>query len=388
MPFATHADLISQVWQSSFVAFFCKWNPYSFIENTLGSYAWALNYPAPFLYFQAPLLLLARLLLPDFAAFVSALDPGGGLYYFYPHIHELLIVLKLPYLVFDISTGIVLSLVVDDTARSDFLFRFWMLNPIAIFVSFVFSQFDIIPTFFVILSVYFATKSRPGMSAISLGVGGSFKMFPLMLLPIVVLGLGQSLSQRVRLSLLGIAPFVLTSLPFVATKTFRQYVLFSGQASRIAAATINVGWVDVVAIFVVLYTVIVLHCFNSPRSPSTIWRWMFAVLLCFYSVANFHPQWFVWVAPIAGLASAFNRKMLWYYLILCVCFAVYTFYWGIALAGLLFAPLDPALFLSLPAPADLVARIMDPAGFILLFRSVFTGTALWSAYLALTDVKS
>jgi len=393
MPFATHGDLIAQVWMTNFVAPFSgNWNPYSSIENTCPACAPIVVYPAVFMYFQAGLLRVGRLLLPDLTVFISGLDPRlpdlGNPYYLYPHIHELLMLLKFPYLIFDISTGIVLSLVPDEANKSDFLFKFWMLNPIAIFVSFIFSQFDIIPTFFVILSVYLATRSSPGLAAVSLGLGATFKVFPLMLLPIMIVGVGQSLAQRVKLSLLGIAPFVLTSLPFVTTKSFRDYVLFSEQLGRVGAATINVGYWDVFAIFVALYTVIVLHCFNSARSPRNIWRWMFAVLLCFYSFAIFHPQWFVWVAPLAGLAAAYNKKTLWHYLILCVCFAVYTFYWGTALAGNLFAPLDPVLFRNLPAPTDLVARIVDPARFIVLFRSVFTGTALWCAFLALNEMKT
>ena len=391
MPIAAHGDLIFLVWASSFIAFrSAVWNPYFAVAAI--NPAWVPNYTVPFLFLEAAVLRLASFLIPDLPAFTAQLNLGdplnpflaGSPYYLYPHIHELLMLAKLPYLIFDISTGIVLSLVRGGTSKSNFLFRFWMLNPVAIFASFIFGQFDIIPTFFMVLAIYFINKLKFDAAAISLGLGAAFKTWPLLLLPTLVLGLAHSSVERVRLTFWGIVPFLITSLPFITDKAYVQAVLLNEQSLRIAAATINVGTFDMFAIFVAAYAVIVLHCFNSPRTPSVIWRWMFAILLSFYSLSLFNPQWFVWVAPLAGLASASNRKMLWYYVLLCVCFLVYTFNWGTALAGNLFAPLDPTFFRSLPAPKDLIAQIMDSNRFILLFRSVFTGTGLWTAYLALS----
>jgi hypothetical protein len=391
MPFATHPDLIGLTWFSSFIAF-GSGNPYSAVPISQ-----VLPYPPAFFFLDAAWLRLVRLFFPDLPAFIFGLNPGsptaqffGSPYYLYPYINELLAALKVPYLIFDISTGIILSLVVNENTKSDFLFRFWMLNPVAIFVSFIWGQMDIIPTFFVILAVYLASRSKPGPAALSLGLGASFKLFPLMLLPILILGLGKSLVQRVRLAFWGVVPLLIVSIPFVTTKAYTQNLFFSEAAGRITVATIQYGsWSGYVfAIFVALYTVIVLHFSTSEEKQSAIWRSMFAILLCLYSFAVFDVQWFLWVAPLAGVAIASDRKFLWSYILMCICYLVYTFYWGTATAGVLFAPLNPSFFLSLPAPSDLIAGIMDPIRFIVLFRSVFTGTALWSAYLALRNAGS
>jgi hypothetical protein len=386
MPFATHGDLILQAWLARPIAFFGKWDPYSFNAN----YSSALipGYPPAFLFFQAVFVRSATLLLPDAVAFLNGMDPTqpwAGFVYSYAHIHEFLFILKLPYLAFDICTAFLLSLTVDGM-RSRYAFRFWMLNPVAIFASFVFAQFDIIPTFFVALCIYFCSKRKLTSAALCLSAGAAFKLFPLMLLPLLVFGLGRTLAERTRIVLAGVLPFGIVLLPFVSSKGFVQHVLFSEMAGRTAAAGINVGQWDVFWIFVAVYTVIILHCMRSQStSPTTIWKWFFAVLLCFYSFALFHPQWFIWIVPLAGLAYAYNRRTLDYYIILCICFFVYTFYWGAALAGQLFASICPSFFVSLPAPSQIIGAVIDPTQFVQLFRSVLTGTAVWWAFKTLSE---
>jgi hypothetical protein len=385
MPFATHGDLILQSWLARPVAFFGQWNPYS---STL-----VPAYPPAFLYFQAAILRVAGLLLPDLTAFLNGLDPhlpglGNPPFYFYAHIHELLFILKLPYLIFDISTAVLLSLTLDGM-RSRYAFRFWMLNPIAIFSSFVFAQFDIIPTFFTTLCIYLCSKRKLTSAALCLSVGAAFKLFPLILLPLLVVGLGRTIAERTRIVVAGVLPFGIAILPFVSTKGFVQQALFSETASRVGQAVINVGQWDVFSIFIAVYTVIALHCMLSHKtSPTTIWKWFFAVLLCFYSFALFHPQWFIWIVPLAGLAYAHDRRTLDYYIILCICFFVYTFYWGTALAGDLFASICPSFFLSLPAPLQIIGTVIDPTQFVRFFRSVLTGTAVWWAFKTLSDNES
>lgn len=387
MPFATHGDLILQAWLARPIAFFGKWNPYN-SGLTLGIVP---AYPAAFLYVQAGILRLAALLLPDLTASLNALDPTSPLlsnWQFvssYAHIHEFLFILKLPYLAFDIGTAIILSLTFDGT-KSRYAFRFWMLNPVAIFASFVFAQFDIIPTFFLALCVYFCSKRRFTSAALCLGAGAAFKIFPLLFLPLLILGLGKSLAQRTRMLLAGVLPFAAVILPFFRTSGFVQTVLFSEMTSRVSEAGINVGQWDVFSILIAVYALIVLHCMRSHKtSPTTIWKWFLAVLLCFYAFALFHPQWFIWIIPLVSLAYASDRRTLDYFIIMLITFVVYTFYWGAALAGQLFAPICPAFFNSLPAPSDIIGSFMDAHQFVQLFRSVLTGTAVWWAFKTLSN---
>jgi hypothetical protein len=380
MPFATQSDLIVEAWLSRPIAFLGWWNPYSFSPTYIP------QFPPPILYLQAAILRIAAILLPDLPTFLNGMDLNAIYLYTanYPHIHELLLILKLPYLAFDILTAILLALTVRGTG-SKYAFRFWMLNPIAIYASFIFSQFDIIPTFFTMLAVYYCYRKKPTSAALSLGLGGAFKIFPLLLLPLLVLGLGRTITERLKLFVAGVVPFLLVMLPFITTKGFIHNVIFSEQTSRVGAAAIPLGVNDAFSIYIAVYAIIALHCmFSGKAKPETIWKWFLAALLSFYALAYFHPQWFIWFVPLAALAYAYDRRTLSYFIILCLCFVVFTFHLQ-DLAGPLFASISPSFFMNLPSPQQIIGKVADPALIIQLFRSVLTGTALWWAYRTLIE---
>ena len=48
-----------------------------------------------------------------------------------------------------------------DNHHKEFAFALWILNPIVIYISYIFGQIDIIPTFFVIFALHYARKVYP-----------------------------------------------------------------------------------------------------------------------------------------------------------------------------------------------------------------------------------
>lgn len=67
---------------------------------------------------------------------------------------------KMPYLVLDLLSGYIITKLVDNHHK-EFAFALWILNPVVIYISYIFGQIDIIPTFFVILALYYARKVYP-----------------------------------------------------------------------------------------------------------------------------------------------------------------------------------------------------------------------------------
>ena len=61
--------------------------------------------------------------------------------------------------------------------------------------------------------------------------------------------------------------------------------------------------------------------------------------------------------------------------------AVVFIYWGDLITKFLFASFDHRFFIYLPGPIPLINRFYDPAKFVNIFRSIFTGITLWMVYL-------
>lgn len=94
---------------------------------------------------------------------------------------------NMPYLVLDLLSGYLIVKLVDNHHK-EFAFALWILNPVVIYISYIFGQIDIIPTFFVILALYYAKKSISNtanssdntinfdaiLSVLALGIGATF----------------------------------------------------------------------------------------------------------------------------------------------------------------------------------------------------------------------
>jgi Gpi18-like mannosyltransferase len=63
----------------------------------------------------------------------------------------------------------------------------FLLEPWTYFQTVIYGHFDIIPTLFMVLALYLLVKERIKFSALSLGIGIMFKVFPIVLLPIIAL---------------------------------------------------------------------------------------------------------------------------------------------------------------------------------------------------------
>ncbi|KKR71597.1 MAG: hypothetical protein UU16_C0058G0004 [Candidatus Woesebacteria bacterium GW2011_GWA2_40_7] len=101
----------------------------------------------------------------------------------------LLLVLKLPYLPFDLGVAALLYKFFKDPKNKFLAFTIWMFNPINLYATYMMGQFDVIPTFLAILTLYFAVKrEKYFIAALFLGLGASFKIFPfLFLVPLALM---------------------------------------------------------------------------------------------------------------------------------------------------------------------------------------------------------
>lgn len=288
---------------------------------------------------------------------------------------------KLPYLFFDGGILILLTKLFAEEKKKKLVVILWLFNPLVLYTTYMIGQFDIIPVFFTVLALYLAKEKKLAWAALALGVGGAYKMFPLFFLPFLVVSQTGKIRDKLMLLLVGLLPYLLTILPFLGSLAFRQTVLFSEQTQKMLFAGISVSGAEYLSLFVVGY---VLFLFLAIFKKIELWRSFTLVMLLFFSVTHFHPQWFLWITPFLIIFIIEHPKLEFLPLSLLICWLIITLLFEPSLSVGLFAPLSHSLVQTVPLSTT-IARFYDVFQLKSLVRSVFAGVSLATVILLLKD---
>jgi hypothetical protein len=91
---------------------------------------------------------------------------------------------KLPLIIADYLTGLLLYhfvVMIKDREAALKVFILWFLNPLVIFVSSIYGNFDILAVFFSVLSLYAMYRKMYLSAGLAVGLGVAFKLFPMYL---------------------------------------------------------------------------------------------------------------------------------------------------------------------------------------------------------------
>lgn len=292
-------------------------------------------------------------------------------------LYQHLFLTKLPYLFFDLGVLWLLRRFVDEKRNRFLAAILWIFNPLVLYTSYMIGQFDIIPVFFTVLCLYSVKKSKLNWAAFSLGVGGAYKMFPLFFLPFLVVSQEKSLGQKIKLSLIGLAPYLFSILPFIGSTSFRQNVLFSNQSQKMLFAKVNVSGAEYLSVFVVVYIFLLAGCAIKKLD---LWKWFLMTLLLFFSVTHYHPQWFLWLTPFLVIFWIKYPKYWILPISLLGSWLIITMLFEPSLSISLFAPISKSLATVRPL-SESVAIFYDVFQFKSLIRSFFFGISLTMAAL-------
>ena len=131
--------------------------------------------------------------------------------------------LKVPSAILDVGTALLLFHIARLAGSSKSLARLvslaWIFNPFSILTTSVWGVNDPLPVFFTVLSLFFILRNKrrdPYLAGLSLGVGIALKLYPLLLLPVLLARTQGARAKLWSLALVIIAPLV-TSLPILLT---------------------------------------------------------------------------------------------------------------------------------------------------------------------------
>jgi len=386
MPFTFHSDLWAISFSQNLFIFKGVTNIYEYLVNLPATSDLVVNYGRnfftypPLAYYTLGVfgLILKPLFNADFFKNLAGILPNvlndSRLYWH-------LFVTKLPYLVFDFGILWLLTNIFNEEKKKVLVAILWIFNPLALYTSYMVGQFDIIPVFFTVLSLLLVKKNRLGWAAFALGVGGAYKMFPLFFVPFVAIKRGKSLISRIKLFVLGLAPYVLSILPFLGSVAFRQNVLFSNQSQKMLFAKLPVSGAEYLSIFVVIYVFLVVL---SNFKKIELWKWFLSVMLLFFSATHYHPQWFLWLTPFLIIFWVEYQNLKIFPIILYACWFLIMIFFEPSLSIALFAPLFHPLSQTVPLSVSF-SKFYDVFQFKSLIRSVFAGISLFIIYQTSSD---
>ncbi len=203
---------------------------------------------------------------------------------------------KAPMIAFDIALAILLTWMVSTPDKKKVLF-IWMVNPLTLWVTSAIGQIDIYVAFFLALCYFFLKKGRTNLAALALGLGGGIKTAPFLLLPLL-LGLETGLRKKVIIFLISLVPLVVTVVPYLGSRDFRENAIFVPQLSKSLYANLPLSGGESIFIVVALLTFLYFVYLSKNRNSQDFLNFSIAILLLTFSFTHFHIQWFLWVMPL------------------------------------------------------------------------------------------
>lgn len=238
----------------------------------------------------------------------------------------------------------------------------WLFNPITFYSAVIMGQNDMLAIAPFMMGWYLM-GSFPWMAFVIFGVASGVKTYPLIwAIFLAMTYIKFPIWKRIFLVVVSVGTYYLTMVPFLRYEYFRTDVLYSGLATRMFEAGIDIGLGDRVLIVPLLLGILLLVAIRRKMGKSVvdISKLLVATNLIILGFIHFHPQWFIWVVPFISIYIAHRyRELLSGLLIVGVMLGVILLfddkflYWG------LLSPLNNGL-LNLPLIRDvLVAKGTD-----------------------------
>lgn len=287
------------------------------------------------------------------------------------------------FLIFDFLTLWYLVKLVDNQRQKFAVMLLWIFNPVDLYATYMMGQFEIIPVFFMVLSLYYAKINRLYVSSLALGFGIAFKIFPIFVLPVLLMTT-QSWMKRFNMFLLAIVPYVLGILIYLPSHGYRSTALLANQSLKSLYATIPVSGGEMIYLFpaalLFFYFLYYYRGLYLEMARSILWQNYFVILLLFFIFTHTHPQWFLWITPFMALSLVRSGyKSLLPNLGMLASFVGLTFFFDPSLTIGLFAPIAPNLYNS-KSIWDLLGVTMDYTYMRSLLQTVFVGCAAYLIY--------
>ncbi|MDP3918079.1 MAG: glycosyltransferase family 87 protein [Candidatus Woesebacteria bacterium] len=292
----------------------------------------------------------------------------------------LLLLLKLPYFFFDIGIAYLLMGFFKNETQKKWVFALWMFNPVNLYATYMVGQFDIIPTFLSVLALYFAIKKNNLLpSAILLGLGAAFKIFPLLFIVPLVL-IKSDWWGRIKILVTASLTYLVFAFPFIMSTGFRKTAMLAGQTTKSFYAQIPISGGESVILFLAVIIFFYILFMYKKTLVEDLWKRFFVMILIFFIFTHFHPQWFLWTMPFFVIELVSSKLKHWpLFVMLLITFIGMITFFDTGLSIGLFSAINPALY-NLPPVWNLLGLNLDINVSRSILQTVFVGISAYYIY--------
>lgn len=297
-----------------------------------------------------------------------------------------LIYAKLPMILFDMGLALLLAYLVEAQLRKKII-TVWIFNPFTLWASVAVGQVDVYIAFFIVLSLYLARRNKLPLAALSLGFGGALKAAPFLLLPMLLFS-AKTIRERVLMVILAAIPYLLTTLPYLPSQSFRREALFTPQLSKSFYAVIPLSGGEAIYLTVAAVAFIYLLFLSKKRGLKDYLNFSIIILITLLVFSHFHLQWFLWVMPLLIVKFLQRDETIdkWIAVVFSASLLMMLFLFDASLQLKLFAPLFPVLDLA----RGLVEILPDAELYLLrsLAASIFAAGSFALIWQSVKELKS
>lgn len=216
---------------------------------------------------------------------------------------------RLPVFLFDLATMVVLMYIgrkMKSPVEGRLMGLVWFLNPYSFLGVELLALPDVVCVLLVALSFLFIISKRPFLSATALGVGAFIKLFPIFLLPPLLVYMHENGAPRKHLlsavvvGVLGFLGYLAWVLPYglqyLATPTpVTQLVPFiGGVRDTVNAATFGI---------IFFYSLLFIFRKINPLAGSL------STFMVYYLLTNPAPQFLLWALPLIAIDLTFANRL-------------------------------------------------------------------------------
>lgn len=211
-----------------------------------------------------------------------------------PLLYRYLFLLKLPMVLAEIIAAITFSRLLPQNKRQ-YLLTLWMFNPLMLYLVPAFTNIDIFPILFILLHFLLYKQNRIYTSSLMLGIAASFKFFPALLFPFLILS-KPGLRLRLVSILFFLFPLVTTQIPVISNPLYQKNVLFGGNSGLIFQNSIRLGNITLPVYILCLATLLIWYL-RKRKSYSLYFFTGNLTLVLIFILGQFHVQWLLWILP-------------------------------------------------------------------------------------------
>jgi len=173
-------------------------------------------------------------------------------------------------------------------------------------------------------------------------------------------------------------------VPFLFSSGFRSSALVAGQTLKSFYAQVPISGGESIILFLGVM-MLLYFAFWYAKMGWPLWLKYLAVLMVFFSLTHFHPQWFVWLSPWVIMALVVSRLRNWLVvglLLLAYLGQILLFEGGLNVG--LFSPLNPGL-LEVASLWSLIGVSLDVNLMRSVMQTILVASGVYLVYDAQRD---